>query len=109
MKDRAKLRALQGIAALMKDQRLAQLHQAAEARAKTLARLDGLAVPAAVDLPLVSAAQVTLGYQRWADLRRSELNLMLARQTADWMERQAEARLAFGKADALGQLAEKRR
>lgn len=109
MNDAAKLRALQVIAALMKDQQLAQLHRVAEARAETLARLEGLAVPTEADLPPVAAARVELGYQRWADQRRAELNLVLARQTADWIERKADARLAFGKADALRRLAEKKR
>ncbi|NJM81760.1 MAG: hypothetical protein HC844_04030 [Tabrizicola sp.] len=46
-------------------------------------------------------------YQRWADLRRMELNDVIARQTVTWIEAQAEARLAFGRNQALAGLVER--
>jgi hypothetical protein len=43
-------------------------------------------------------------YQHWADLRRAEINLVLARQTVDWMEARGAAQSAFGRAEVLRQL-----
>ena len=57
------------------------------------------------DLEPVTAGKVALTYDRWADLRRSELNLVIARQTAEWMEARREAQTAFGRVQALQGLA----
>jgi hypothetical protein len=96
------LAALQGLARLLLDHRLSALRAAAERREQSrmqIAALDVTAVPS--DLPPVAAGQVALRYQLWADVRRSELNTVLARQTAEWMSAQDDARLAFGRAEAL--------
>ena len=92
---------LRQISGLILDLRLSELHTAARARAQSLDRLAGLAVPQASDLPPIAAAQAGLRYQRWADARRAEINIQLARQTADWLEAQATARRAFGQSQAL--------
>lgn len=60
---------------------------------------------APTDLGLAASGQVALRYQQWADLRRSELNTVLARQTAEWLAAREEARLAFGKTEALSGIA----
>jgi hypothetical protein len=44
---------------------------------------------------------VGLAYDRWADVRRSELNLVIARQTAEWIETRVEAGTALGRLQAL--------
>jgi len=91
---------------LLLDARLADLHAAAAARAESLDRLADLERPAkASDLPDIAAAEVWMRYQRWADQRRAEINLTLARQTADWIEARQAAALAFGKSQALDGLA----
>lgn len=82
---------------------------AAQARGRargTRALIAGLDRPSrlAGEDPILSA-QVDLVYQSWADGRRAELNTILARQTAIWMESVAEARQCFGKMDALRQVA----
>jgi hypothetical protein len=94
--------ALQGVARLILDHRLTALRAAADRREQSrmkVAALDRTAVPA--DLPPIAAGQVALRYELWADARRSELNMVLARQTADWMAARDEAREAFGRAEAL--------
>ena len=60
-----------------------------------------------VDLDPVTAARVGLDYERWADARRGELNLVIARQTADWLEARSDAQTAFGRVQALHELADK--
>jgi hypothetical protein len=64
-----------------------------------IAALDHPAEPEGLDL--APAAQVALRYQLWADIRRAELNTVLARQTADWLAAREDARHAFGRAEAL--------
>jgi hypothetical protein len=64
-----------------------------------IAALDQTAEP--VDLPPVAAGLIGLRYQLWADRRRSDLNTVLSRQTADWLNAQQDARLAFGRFEAL--------
>lgn len=96
------LAVLQGLARLVLDHRLSVLRAASdrrEASRRQIAELDTDAEP--IDLPTVPARQVALRYQLWADVRRSELNTVLARQTAEWMAAQEDARLAFGRAEAL--------
>ena len=91
---------------LMLDARLADLRGAAAARDASLARLADLARPAAAtDLPDMAAAEVEMRYQRWADQRRAEINLTLARQTAAWLDARQAATLAFGKSQVLDGLA----
>jgi hypothetical protein len=93
---------LQGLARLMLDHRLSLLKGAADRREQSrrqIAALDG-AEPAA-GLPPVTEGQVALRYQRWAEARRSELNIVLARQTAEWIAARDDASHAFGRAEAL--------
>jgi hypothetical protein len=94
---------LEQVAGLLFDTRLAELQKAARARADTEARMAALVMPAVPEgaLSQVAAELAALGYQRWADLRRAELNQTLARQTAAWIDARDEARLAFGKTQAL--------
>lgn len=94
------------ISQLVLDLKLAELNRAARARADSRARLADLALPPAeTELPLAVAAQAGLLYDRWADARRAEINLALARQTAEWIERRDLAAKAFGRAQALRRLA----
>lgn len=53
------------------------------------------------DLEPIMAARIGLGYERWADMRRAELNTVIARQTADWLEARDAAQTAFGRVQAL--------
>jgi hypothetical protein len=94
------------LAQLVLDHRLSRLRCAAselERSRMQIAALDQAAAPA--DLEPVTAERVALTYNRWADQRRSELNLVIARQTADWMEARGEAQTAFGRVQALQGLA----
>lgn len=93
---------LQKLSRLVLDHRLSDLrasHERLEQSRRQIAALDRDAAPA--DLPTVAAGQVALRYQLWADVRRSELNIVMARQTAAWLAARDEARHAFGRAEAL--------
>lgn len=66
-------------------------------------------ISAAADLSFLAGARAELTYQPWADHRRSELNLVIARQTAEWLCARDEARTAFGRLSALRGLAKSKR
>lgn len=90
------------LAHLMLDHRLGRLRTSADRLEQSrmqLGAINRIAEPA--DLDPVIAAKVALGYDRWADVRRAELNLVIARQTATWLGAQGEARTAFGRVQAL--------
>jgi hypothetical protein len=97
----ADLARLSSLAGLIRDRDLAALSAARAAREATQARLAGLAAGPAEGVSPVAAAQSALLYQRWVDRTRAELNLQLARDTAAWLEAQAAARRAFGRAAVL--------
>lgn len=93
------------VAQLMLDTRLAQLREASAQLDRSRKQLEAInAAARSADLPLVAAEKVGLVYDRWADVRRSELNLVIARQTADWIETRADAGTAFGRLQALQEL-----
>lgn len=99
---------LRQITDLMLDARLADLKTAAAARDTSLDRLADLQRPSlATDLAGLAAAEVEMRYQRWADQRRAEINLTLARQTAVWLEARDAAAVAFGKSQALDMLSKR--
>lgn len=100
------LQRLAEIAQLMLDHRLAQLRGAAaevERSRMQLTAINAAAQPSEALDPVVSG-KVAIAYDRWADVRRSELNLVIARQTAAWLEARTEAQTAFGRVQALGNL-----
>lgn len=103
-KDLARLTEL---AKLTLDHRLGQMRAASHALERSrdqLAAINEAAKPA--DLPMVAGARAEWAYRRWADQRRSELNLVIARQTADWLTARDEAKTAFGRREALNGLAQ---
>ena len=82
MRDIEKLRRLGQISALLQQSKMQALQRAALVRQESLARLAALDAPQpATDLPAVTAQEVALRYQVWADQRRSDINMGLARQT----------------------------
>lgn len=101
MTRRDQMARLEQVSRLVLDLRLADLHRTARQRQASLKMLEDMAAAPAADLPPVAAAQADLRYQRWVEARRAEINLTLARQTADWLEAQAAARRAFGQTQAL--------
>jgi hypothetical protein len=109
MTEADRLARLARLAGMIRDLRLAGLERAARARADSRARLAGLALaPCASDLGAIAAAQAELRYQSWAEARRAEINLTLARQTAEWLDAQDAARRAFGRSLALQALLARR-
>ena len=101
-----RLARLAQLAGMVRDLRLADLERAGRARAESRARLAGLTVdPCAADLGAIAAAQAEVRYQSWAEARRAEINLTLARQTAEWLEARDAACHAFGRAEVLRKLA----
>lgn len=105
MIDRKTALGLAQLADLVLEDRLAKLRCAAAARAQTAAQIAALVETPAEGLDPVVAAQQSLRYQRWADVRRQDLNLVLARQTAAWLSAHQAASHAFGRAEVTRTLA----
>jgi hypothetical protein len=94
------------VAQLMLDHRLGQLRSRAAELERSRMQRDALSRTAQPsDLEPVTAEKVALTYDRWADQRRAELNLVIARQTASWLEARSDAQTAFGRVQALQGLA----
>ncbi len=110
MTDKAKLKRLAEVSKLILETRLLALETAARVRQRSLDRLAEINKPAGpTPLPLVAAAEVAIRYEVWADQRRSEINTVLAQQTAEWEEARHEAARAFGRNQVLDKLRERRR
>lgn len=98
---------LADLAQLMLDHRLGHLRQSADALDQSRMQLTAINRAAeAADLDPVTAVRVGLGYERWADVRRADLNLVIARQSATWHEARGEAQTALGRVQALQGLVE---
>lgn len=108
MTDLKRLARLKALSDMILDQRLARLQACAAAKSASQQMLEGLRVVEEGTLDPVAQAQTMLRYQQWADKRRGEINVVLARQTAEWMEARNDAKLAFGRAEVLGRLQKKR-
>lgn len=107
MNEREKLAQLHQVSQLMLDVRLFALDIAARARQSSLDHLAELNRPSPqTDLDPVVGGEVAMRYQRWADQRRSAINLDLARQTAEWAEAREGAAMAFGRNAVIGKLRE---
>lgn len=99
---------LQDLAQLTLDHRLGQMRTATQALDRSKAQLAAISEGArAADLPLVAGARAGLTYQRWADLRKSELNLVIARQSAACLAARDDAKAAFGRLEALRGVSER--
>ena len=93
---------LQEITDLVRDHRLGQMRSAAAKRAQSLQQIEALDRPDdGTDQASIVGNLVALRYQTWADRRRAELNVVLARQTVDWIDAVDSARKAFGQTQAL--------
>ncbi len=102
MSEREKMARITTLSQLVLDGRLAALDRASRARQASLDHLTELNRPLRpTDLSPIVEGEVAMRYQLWADQRRSEINLMLARQTAAWVEARQEAATAFGRNQAL--------
>lgn len=106
MTSKADIARLTALTALVLDQKLQQLRATAAARDRSRMQIAALNLPPADhELPLPIAGQVSLAYERWADLRRADLNALIARQTVEWMAARSAASQAFGRAEALRRIA----
>ncbi len=101
-----RLTGLQRISTLVKDIHLADLRRAEAERAELLDRLAALGAPApmAADLPPAVAAEVAMRYDRWAELRRREIEQALTQKAVECDALRARARLSLGRDQALAQL-----
>jgi hypothetical protein len=110
MSDRERLKRLAEVSSLLLDRRLLALEKAAQARQTSLDRLAELDRPAtSADLPPLVVEEIAMRYALWADQRRSDINLTLAKQTAEWVEARQEAAHAFGRNQVLGNLTKLRK
>ncbi len=104
------LAALGRLTRLALDTRLGALsgaRAACDATAAKLQALDAGAAPPVEGLDFAAAARAGLLYDRWIARRRSELNLVLARQTAEWRELRDAATRDFGRDAAVEALRKK--
>ncbi len=93
---------LSQISQLVLDVKLAALRTAVSKRQHSLDLLTALSgVANAPDLSLVAEHQAQMRYQQWAQARRAELNLVLARQTAEMATARDEAVQVFGRNQAV--------
>lgn len=93
------------LARLVLDHRLSAVRDAAAQLARSRAQLATINADASpADLPAVAAGLVDVRYQRWADVRRAELNALIARQTVSLIEARTEAGLALGRQTALSRV-----
>lgn len=109
MSDKEKLKRLADVSGLLFDTKMIAVEKAARARQQSLDRLAELERPATpTDLPPLLAAEISMHFALWADQRRSEINQVLARQSAEWAEARQEAALAFGRNQAVLKLGKRR-
>jgi hypothetical protein len=105
-----RLEGLARIADLVLDQRLQALQRAQQARNATREKIQALDQPWEMDEHALQASvRAAFLYQTWADLRRKDLNLVLAKQTVVVLETEADARLSFSRHAALEQLRAQKR
>lgn len=104
MKDVKNVKRLKTLSDIILNQHLAGLRACADARNQSLQRLADLVATPDGQLGPIASAAASLQYERWADLRRSELNIALARQTVAWMEARKNAETAFGRSEVLKKL-----
>lgn len=111
MRPDPRLARLAALAAALRDAQLAQLSAAVAQRQATEAGLAALrpqADPDGAGTDPVLAARVALRHQAWAEERRIVLNRELARRQAAVLEAQRTATQAFGRAEALRRLTDRR-
>lgn len=94
------------LTALILEAEQTRLRKLASDRDLTLAQLARMeSLPEATGLDPLADARADLAYQRWAEVRRRDLMIVLARQTAEWREAQESLRRAFGRDLAMGRVA----
>lgn len=107
--DQERLKRLQAMADLVFDARTQKLRQENQARDALKAQLAALDCPREGDgTPWPVSELIAFGYEQWAAVRRAEINANLARQSAQCLMAADDARLAFGRKEALGKLSKKR-
>lgn len=92
------------VAAALRDRDLAALRAAGAAREGTRALIAALETAAEVPADDPGAQVNALRYRLWAEARRRELNMALARQTAEWLGCRDAAAQSFGRAAALDRI-----
>lgn len=101
---------LQKISHLVKDLHLAALRRAEAERAALLDRIATLQQrpTAPEDLPPAVAVDVAMRYDRWAELRRREIEAALRTKAAECDALRDRARLSVGRDETLTKIALKR-
>ena len=103
-----RLPALKRLSGLIMDLELAELRRAEAERQKLRDRIATLSEPpaAVADLPPQVNAEIALRYNRWAELRRREVEAALTAKGRECEKLQAKARIAVGRDGALARLSE---
>jgi hypothetical protein len=76
---------------------------------QSLERLRNLAPKSTENLDKLALAKSLLRYEVWAEARRSEINIALARQTAALMEARKDAEYVFGRSMVLRRIAQEQK
>ncbi|MFV0492039.1 MAG: hypothetical protein ACK5M4_09485 [Pseudorhodobacter sp.] len=107
MTRRRDLSQITALSKMLLDNDLQHLQKAATRRNAIAARLTGLAPAEAPGLNPVTEARLRDRYQVWADGKRMEINLALARAQAEWLEQRDKATQSLARHDVLRKLSEK--
>lgn len=87
---------------MVRDRDMALLRSATLAREKSEAHLADLAKPMRTEgLAPMASALAEIRWQKWADHRKAEINLQLARQIVEWDEARDKACQTFARAEVL--------
>ena len=109
MTNRAKLAPLRDLSQLILQTKLMSLEKASRARQHCLDNLAELDRPNPdAGLNPIVAGEVAMRYALWADQRRSDLNVILAKRTAEWIEARDAAAKSFGRDQALSGLSQRK-
>lgn len=101
---RQRLEALKTAMAALREARLAELRQAAEARSRTLAMLQRIERRTLVEPGDVAAHCAQSLHAQWQERQRRHLNLRLAAETAAWLTAREKAATAVGRDEVMGRL-----
>lgn len=104
MTGEARIDRLRHLARMRLDRDLMDLSGLARQRDALQDRLEGLNPAPAPDLDPLTAARIAAQHQIWADGKRAEINLALARSRAEWLAARDLAARSFGRWQVLCKL-----
>lgn len=98
---------LVALSRMLLDQDLHLLREAAIRKDTIAARLNGLEPASAPGLDPITEARLRDRYQIWADGKRAEINITLARARAEWLEQRGKAAYSLARHTILQKISTK--